>query len=587
MFACVYIPDFPVQALVRNAPELRQRAIAILCGTPPLVRVAALNEKARALGMEIGMTKIEAGAFAEHKPEPIVTPPKANSRPRHAPMGYGHRGSAAPAKKKPAARIPAGAVLKLQSPEQEAAAQAALLDAVHAFSPRVEEIAPGMVIADMAGMERLFGPALKISSELSCRLGDLGLEAHIATAANIETAALGAYGIPGITVIPGGCEMERLGPLSIDVLCEVLPLLDPTQERERAREMLETLDRWGVRTLHALTTLPVVPLTERLGSAGLYWQRLACGEGWRSLQAMEPSTRFEETVELDCAVELLEPLAFVLARLLDQLCLRLASRSLAVQELRLRMQLEHRAGDETTHTLAEITGQQNLYEHTLRLPVPMQDSKVLLKLVQLELDANPPGAPVVKLTVAAEPAKPRTQQDGFFLPAAPEAEKLEITLARIQRVVGAGRAGKAVLLDTHRPDAFHMEQFRTETLTVMPGSTRRSGTVVPAETANSETQVAIRMFRPAIPVEVDLHEGCPKHLRLPHANPALGFESAEILWAAGPWHTSGDWWNTTENATNWEREEWDVALKKRDHNALYRIAREKETGRWIIAAEYD
>ena len=46
MFACIYVPDFPVEAILRAEPLLREKAVAILDGKPPLVRVIALNEKA-------------------------------------------------------------------------------------------------------------------------------------------------------------------------------------------------------------------------------------------------------------------------------------------------------------------------------------------------------------------------------------------------------------------------------------------------------------------------------------------------------------------------------------------------------------
>ena len=65
MFACIYVPDFPVEALVRAEPSLRARAIAVLEGKPPLTRVIALNERARGIGLEVGMTKLQAAAFAE------------------------------------------------------------------------------------------------------------------------------------------------------------------------------------------------------------------------------------------------------------------------------------------------------------------------------------------------------------------------------------------------------------------------------------------------------------------------------------------------------------------------------------------
>ena len=100
-----------------------------------------------------------------------------------------------------------------------------------------------------------------------------------------------------------------------------------------------------------------------------------------------------------------------------------------------------------------------IFERQLRLPVAMRDAKVFLKLLQLDLAAHPPGAPVLKLWISAQPAPPRSAQRGLFLPLTPEAEKLEITLARIISIVGEHRAGIARLLDTHRPDAFAMERF--------------------------------------------------------------------------------------------------------------------------------
>ena len=52
--------------------QLRDRAVAVLEGKPPLVRVAALNEKARLLGMEVGMTKLQAAIFAAPEEKDVV-----------------------------------------------------------------------------------------------------------------------------------------------------------------------------------------------------------------------------------------------------------------------------------------------------------------------------------------------------------------------------------------------------------------------------------------------------------------------------------------------------------------------------------
>jgi protein ImuB len=186
----------------------------------------------------------------------------------------------------------------------------------------------------------------------------------------------------------------------------------------------------------------------------------------RTLALCEPVTHFEEAMELESPVETLEPLSFVLNRLLEQLCARLEARALAVQELHLRLRLERRVADEETTTaqelagaLSHVVGGGNNVERTLRLPVAMRDTKVFLKLLQLELAAHPPGAPITKVWIAAEPAPPRSAQHGLFLPVTPEAEKLEITLARISGIVGERRAGIARRLDTHRRDGFLIDHF--------------------------------------------------------------------------------------------------------------------------------
>ena len=102
------------------------------------------------------------------------------------------------------------------------------------------------------------------------------------------------------------------------------------------------LERWGIRNLRALAALPEVALSERLGQEGIRLQQLARGCSSRSLVPVEPPLVFEEAIELEYPLVLLEPLAFLLARLLDQLCARLGARALATQELNLDLTLECR-----------------------------------------------------------------------------------------------------------------------------------------------------------------------------------------------------------------------------------------------------
>jgi len=212
-----------------------------------------------------------------------------------------------------------------------------------------------------------------------------------------------------------------------------------------------------------------------------------------------------------------------------------------------------------------------------------------LKLLQLDLAAYPPGAPVCKIWIAAEPTRPRSAQRGLFLPITPEAEKLEVTLARITGVVGERRAGIARLLDTCRPDVFSMERFVARE----PGDDIRSLTL--SDTAEIPP-IALRVFRPAYQLSVQLAGGRPCKLMTQVRNPDRDELRGKILWSAGPWRSSGDWWaeqtaknHATEEAQAWDHEEWDIALANHDgvSIALYRIYRDMKTEEWFADASYD
>jgi protein ImuB len=277
---------------------------------------------------------------------------------------------------------------------------------------------------------------------------------------------------------------------------------------------------------------------------------------------------FEEAVELEHPIVLLEPLAFLLNRLLEQICARLGSRALATQELRLTLELENFSA---VHAQSKINNQQFL--RTLRLPLPMLDSKVFLKLLQLDLNAHPPGAPIVKIHLAAEPARPRSSQGGLFLPPSPEPEKLELTLARIAGMVGENKVGALELLDTHHPDGFRMRRFVAEVARKTP---QRKN---PDSTAATSAVTALRRFRPALRAHVTLESGQPVRVACARKKEVEG----DVLWKAGPWRSSGDWWEREA----WSRDEWDLALRNGDAVSFYRLVHDLLGGGWFLEGTYD
>jgi protein ImuB len=539
MFACIFINDFSVQALIRFEPELRARPVAVLGGRPPLEKVVALNEIARQTGVEIGATKSQLEAWEN-------------------------------------------LVLRARSESQETSAHAALLDCAQSFSPEVEDTSHGTVLLNLVGLEPLLGPVSKIARDLAQRVSQMGLEANIAVAANPDAALLGARGIPGVTLIPAGREAEGLGDLPVDVLLESF-----SSDVEEATRWIETFDRWGIRKLRALAALPEVPVSERLGQQGIRLQKLARGAASRNLRVLEPRLIFAESVELEYPIVLLEPLAFLLNRMLEQVCARLRARALAVQELQLKLEL----AATQSNGCASFT-------RTLRLPTPMLDAKVFLKLLQLDLQAHPPGAPIVKIHLSADPARPRTLQSGLFQPLFPEPEKLELTLARIAGIVGEGRVGAVELLDTHREGAFAVRHFPpTEPAPVDPevnqSRNRKKEMSMPENDSACELEenakenatekmsavIALRLFRPPIGASVTLREAKPVRMRCLQREDIAG----EIVWTAGPWRSSGDW----SEQESWSREEWDIAVPAETGLVLYRLVQDKLSGNWFIEGTYD
>jgi protein ImuB len=517
-FACLFVPDFPVQAVVRHEVELRDQWVAVLEGSPPLMKVCSANGRAKAAGVEVGMTKAEA-------------------------------------------EVCPGVVWRWRSPAAEASAHAALLDCAWTISPRVEDVCEGddgkrldTVVLDISGCERLFGSPEKIANDLRRVAWDVGLDARVAVAGNAEAAVCAARGFPGITVITEGGESVRLGALPISSLS--MPV-----------ELLETLKRWGIHTCAEFAALPEVAVVERLGQEGRRWQLLARGSHSRPLLPKEPPVHFDECMELEFPVELLDPLMFVLNRLLTQLCARLGMHALSAREIALTLTLERQ--DARSKEVPQ-------HVRRLRLPVPSRDSKFVLKLLQLDLQNHPPRAAVIAIRVVATPARARTRQMGLFLPLSPEPEQLEITLARIRNTVGDDRVGSPKLLDTHRPNAFRQDRF------VVPEPSAK------ATSAGERTTAALRIYRPPLPASVELDGGKPSNISCDGA-------CRKVLALAGPWRTKGDWWSETA----WAREEWDVLLKalrpkyqsdsddEEEETTLYRIYRDRRLRRWFVEGVYD
>jgi protein ImuB len=504
-FAAIHVANFLVQAVLRAEVDLREKAVALVDGTAPLISVVAANDAAWCAGIQLGMAQTQAQLC--------------------------------------------GVEIRRRSRVLEKAAHAALLDLGWSMSPRVEDHAQDTILADLVGLNSLFGAEEDIAREFARRAAELHLRVHVGVSTNLEVAVHAARGFAGITVIPEGEEARYLSGLPVQTLAPSV-------------EALETLERWGIRTCAALGALPVLELSERLGQEGVRLQELARGAHTRALVLAEPAEILEEEMELDDAVEDLEPLAFVLGRLLDQVCARLAARALSAATIRVRFDLgdaferEEQVREKNAVAVAaagvgvETEAVAKTYEKVLNLPVPMRDSKMLLKLLRLQLQADPPPGAIVKITLGADPARPRSTQHGLFVPNSPDPEKLELTVARLAKLVGNANIGSPELTDTHRLGEFRMNKFFAQ-----PNETRARGraskkSASGGEPAARRPATGCRIFRPRLAARVELREGRPAKIFF------RGLYG-RVVTASGPWRISGDWWR--EDA--WQQEEWDLEIQ--------------------------
>jgi protein ImuB len=456
------------------------------------------------------------------------------------------------------------------------------------FSPRVMAASERDVLVDISGLGRLIGPPDEIARQLAHALFDAGLAASVAIGRTQTIARLLATQLPEYPI-------SRFPDLPVPLLREVELVPPGMNERDRLRPY-ETLQRWGVERLGDLAALPAADLSSRLGRRGAALQQLARGSDLRPFVPDRETRRFVERLELEWPIDSLEPLSFVLARLLEPLSDALERADRGAVAIRLELRLT----DRSTCT------------RVLPLPVPMRDARVLRTLVLLALESNPPaplcgfgetgvpGAAIDVVSIELDPAPARIVRFSLLDRALPSPETLATLTARLSALVGESRVGSAALLDSHAPDAFEMRRFNPETRDLPASAKATAGPPKLSEgekVAATGTQVpapALRRQRHPPAIRVAVERGRPVHI----ASSERGIPYGAIAEAAGPWRTSGGWW-TTQGARggglsqgagwnsacgSWNKDEWDVALKS---GAVCRIYQDRSTERWFLEGIYD
>jgi protein ImuB len=536
--ACFFVPMFPLAARLRSEPDLLEEALAIVEGNGTHVHVVAATRRARSKGIRPGMSLAQARSLL----------PKLIARSRDA--------------------------------ECERTAQEALFEVAESFSPRIEDAGEGLLFVDVTGMERHYRVAekqlavggwqeageeartaasskdLNGSTPANCQLPTANSsELHLARAAIHAADAIGLPTRVGIaasklaarvaaelpkspTIVAPGREMEFLAPLPLERLA---PELDAAT----------TLKRWGLTSVGELAKLPEGAVASRLGELGRELHYAARGIDPRPLIPRPLPPDFREGMELEWALVALEPFLFIANSALDRLSKRLEFQGFACKRLELTLTLEP----------------DGFHARAIDLPAPTRDVKTMLTLLRLDLEKNPPGAPVIGFSLVAHPDRPRRAQLSLFGPAALSPEKLATTIARLVSLLGGDRVGMAAAVDSHLPERFEIADYAPPP----PPDTRRTP-------QKSRALLAGRVFRPPLPVEVITRE-VDGQLHLASIN-GQGDLSGTIRVSSGPWRIESGWWSDAPAA----REYWDVEL---DRGGIYRVYQSVESKEWLVDARYD
>jgi protein ImuB len=492
------------------------------------------------------------------------------------------------------------------------------------FSPRYERHGDDLVSIDVSGLERLLGPGRVIGEELRREATARGVRLHVAIAGTRMAALLLALARPGVTIVEPGAEAEALAPVAIGIL-EKIPDDKPQRTQSSQRDLdqkasafsaLSAVKRWGLETLGELASLPSADLVARLGRPAMTWQAIARGEDIGPLVPTLESERFESSLDLEWPIEGLEPLSFVLTRLLEPLSTRLERRDRGAAVLHILLRLVTRD--------ASGSGWEE-HARRLQLPTPMRDVRTLRTLALLDLESHPPAAAIDRVRIVIDPTPGRVLQHTLFARAQPTPEQLSTLVARLGALMGQDRFGAPVVVDTYRPGAFAMTAFATEhkpeARKSEVGSQKSEVRSQKSEGVDHDFRLqtssfsgvvsALRRCRYPVPARVVVAEGQPVRV----TTDRRGFAGGAVTRCAGPWRSSGNWWKTDTHTKSevgsqksegslksdgpltvqtsdlklqtsrmWNRDEWDVAL---NDGAVYRIFQDRVTDAWFIDAIVD
>jgi hypothetical protein len=325
-------------------------------------------------------------------------------------------------------------------PDEDRAAVEAAFERLAAFSPGLAGTSDpadpsfGLIRAQLDGLERLWGPEPVIARRLIEATTPLLPAPPLAGIAGTSFAATAAAAraSPGepCLVEPTG-EVDFLAPLPAGLLTD-----DPDV---RAR-----LARLGLRRIGQIAGIARSSLVARFGIEGERMGARARGEETERFAPRRGPERLVLGLPVEPPTTGIEPLRFLLRRLVAALADQIDARGAAASRAHLRLELES--------AFAPARGAALHWTASQRFPEPTADAEAIERLLLARLVRTPPDAAVERIELELAGVETATgSQLPLFVPQAARGGRFAWQLARLALAFGEGRVYRVALADTEAP----------------------------------------------------------------------------------------------------------------------------------------
>ncbi len=323
-------------------------------------------------------------------------------------------------------------------PDADAAALEAALDRLGSYSPSVagslDAADPtfGLLESQIDGLERLWGPEPQLVERIAGAVGNvLPGRPKAGIAGTRFTASLAALSsADGLQAVAPGGEEAFLAPF-------------PAAALTRDADVQGRLARFGLRRIGQVAALPRSALVARFGEEGARLHARSIGQETAPFRPRRAPERLVLALPVEPAIEDLEPLRFILRRLVGALADQLLGRGAATSRARLELGLDVTFAPAGTPTALSVEQ---------RFPEPTFEAEAIERLLVARLERTPPQAPVVRLELElAEVAPAAGQQLTLFTPQSARAARLGWQVARLALRFGEDRVSWLELADPEAP----------------------------------------------------------------------------------------------------------------------------------------